>query len=153
MPLRSKIEERVSLHVTKELVEEAIAQDPRSCTLACAGHRAGLEGVSFSFDMTTGDVCAAWDELEDESGRIRHHTAIVEPVKRAMQILVATDLDKGRLVRLIPEEGWDVELVSHESRYKQVSRPKAPQTRNGQSIKRKPRRTSSRMMRISGVTT
>jgi hypothetical protein len=151
--MRSKTEPRLTLHITRELAKEAKAQDPAGCTLACAGHAAGLDDVKFSFDMSSGDVVAAWDLLEEKTGRIRHHTAVVEPVKRAMQILVATDIDKKRLMRIIPDEGWYVELANHESRYKQATRPykQTPQKRTGESPKRKPRRTSSRMTRISAI--
>lgn len=150
---RSKTEERIALHVSRELVAASVAQDPQACTMACAGQAAGLDGVSFSYDMTSGDVVAAWDAVEVETGRVRHHVAVVEPAKRAMQILVATDIDKKKLARIIPEEGWDLELANHESRYKQVTPPGVYQRRTGESTRRKPRRTSSRMMRIQGVIT
>jgi hypothetical protein len=152
--MRSKNETRMTLHISKELVQRAVAQDPRACTLACAGKEAGIQGVSFSYDLTRGEVCATWDEIEPESGRMRHHTAVAEPLKLANQILVATDTDKALLARLIPDEGWEVELVNHESRYKQESKPPKARDRAAEKAagpKRKPRRTSSRMMRISGI--
>jgi hypothetical protein len=151
MAMRSKNHERLTLHISKELVDKAVAQDPQACTLACAGNNAGIQGVAFSYDLTRGEVCVAWDEIEPETGRMRHHTAVAEPLKLANQILTY----KALLARLIPDEGWEVDLVNHESRYKQETKTKGKPrdwaAERAAGPKRKPRRTSSRMMRISGV--
>ena len=150
--MRDKQERSRAMPVLPEHVDQAVAQDPGACTMACAARAIGLDSVKLSYDIIAGNVMASWERLDvdpktgEERPRVFH--AVVEPLKEAVQILTATDLDKKRLARTMPAEGWMLRLTDVQSRWKQrghESKPGYKKPRTGDTPRRKPRRTSSRM--------
>jgi hypothetical protein len=124
--------------------------------MACAAKAIGLENVKLSYDIIAGNVMAGWEVLDTDpkSGqqRPRIFHAVVEPLKEAVQILIATDIDKKRLARAMPQEGWELRLTDVGSRWKQ----RGHQTRPGyvkpeSTSKRKPHRTASRVYAAPGI--
>ena len=149
---RDKIEEAIPLLVLPSHVEESIPQQPEACTMACAMKAIGLNDVKMSYDLLSGDIYATWQRIEIDPStgaeRSRILTAVVEPNKRAMQVLAGNDLNRARLLKVLPEEGWELRLTHVRSRWKQrkgQGRPGYVPPKPGEGTRRRARRTRSRM--------
>jgi len=149
---RNRQEDDRAFTVTREIIEISTPQDKDRCSMANAARCDLQEDISMSYDLTTGDVIAVWQQREAD--RIRLYSGNVEPNKLAMQILMGTDLDKDRLTRLCPDEGWSLTITRCESRFQQTwqgrdaeARKNRTETR-GTSTHRKPRRMYARAARV-----
>lgn len=145
--IRNRQHDSFFITVTKELLIGSIPRDMDHCTVAKGMQEQCGIYPSIFYDFTTGDVIAVWQQPEE--GRIRNYSGIVEPNKLATQIVMGTDIDVKKLVRMCPDEGWELTVNRVESRFKQVSTNNRNPNRNrGTSTKRKPRRVMARVSKV-----
>jgi hypothetical protein len=116
----------------------------------------GLNDVKMTYDLLTGDVYASWQRTETDpqtgAERQRIFTAVVEPLKQAIQVLTANDLNRARLLKVLPEDGWTLALTHVQSRWKQRSHQGSPgyvRPKVDEGTRRRTRRTRSRMSAIT----
>jgi hypothetical protein len=115
--------------VSYQHVCDAKCADPTRCVLALAFR----DSVSRALDLKvlleteTVEVRATWTE-RDATGEARFHRGYLRPARDAIRLLMLTDTNKARMVRLMkPGETLQLHVEEHESCRKQVRSEAAKQ--------------------------
>lgn len=118
-------------------IKEATCQSITRCTLALMGQETlGVE-VQVAYDRKTGNVCMIWEK----GGR--YFNGIIEPVQRAVQVLLVTDTAKRELVGVCPADGIPLRVTKIRSRQRQILTPE-------QATAKKARRDELARLRAEG---
>jgi len=117
MSFHYRTHDDIHVHCTPAHIAEAECQSTTRCTLARMGREVVGAEVQVAYDRKTGDVRMIWQKDS------RTFDGIIEPAKRATQILLLTDTAKRELVGTCPIEGIPLIVTKVRSRPIQVRTP------------------------------